>query len=198
MDVFDVSRLSLRASCWLETPDRYKCLNNVFIPPQWVRRWAVPSGSASPRRCPRPGRSPASWRTSRGPWSVSAWGCSFYAATKRACRSSAPGGSSSSPSSPSSSSPSFGTSLRTICWGCRYRLLPDEGPPLPPPSPLPLSHTHWLHSPKKKTIINFPIAKLDPNEMIWNHSNLKSTKNPFLQVLCKSKKHVSFIKEVLQ
>lgn len=95
---------------------------------QWVPRWAVPSGSASPRRCPPRGRSPASWRTCLGRWWASAWDCWFSAATRRVCRNSAPGGSSSSPSLLSFFSPSSGTYLLMSCWGCRYHLPPDEGP----------------------------------------------------------------------
>lgn len=178
------------------------CVNCVFIslfyPPQWVQRWVEQSGSASHHRCPPRAPSPASWHTCRGPWWESAWGCSSCAATRRVCRSSAPGGSSSFPSSPSSSLPYFGTSLRTSSWGCRSHLLPDEGPPAGPPP-----HTHWLQPCSKQkispvTTVNSSPLKLDPNEMIWSHSKIKSTKNSFLQILCKSKKYISFIKEGLQ
>lgn len=116
----------------------------VCVPPQWVPRWAEPSGCASLRRCPPLGPSPASWRTCRGPWWASAWACWSCAATKRVCRSNVPGGSSSSPSSPSSSSPSSGTSSPTSCWGCRSRPLPDEGPHTPLTPSVALSYT-WPH-----------------------------------------------------
>lgn len=96
--------------------------------PQWVQRWAVLSGSASPPRCPPRGLSPASWHTCQGLWWASAWGSWFSAATRRASRNSAPGGSSCSPSLPSFFSPSSGTYLRMSCWVCRYPLRPDEGP----------------------------------------------------------------------
>ena len=82
-------------------------------------------GYASPRRCHRRGRSPASWHTCLGRWWASAWGCSSCAATRRACRRSAPGGCSSSPSSPSSSSPSSGTSSPTSCSVSRSHRPPD-------------------------------------------------------------------------
>lgn len=95
---------------------------------QWAQRWAAPSGSASHPRCPPRGLSPASWHTCLGPWWASAWDCWFSAATRRVCRNSAPGGSSSSPSLLSFFSPSSGTYLLMSCWGCRYHLLPDEGP----------------------------------------------------------------------
>lgn len=95
---------------------------------QWVPRWAAPSGSASRLLCPPRGLSQASWPTCLGPWWASAWVCWFSAATKRVFRNSAPGGSSSSPSLPSFFSPSSGTYLLMSCWGCRYHLLPDEGP----------------------------------------------------------------------
>lgn len=185
-------------------------------PPQWVPRWAEPSGYASLRLCPRLGLSPASWRTCRGPWWASAWACWSCAATKRVCRSNAPGGSLSSPSSPSSSSPSSGTSSPTSCWGCRSRPLPDEGPtpalhPLVWPTPTldPISYTLnmftdskqrlFLPTKSKQTNKKNAISALSSIQM-WKQiiQIQKSTRNLFYRFFANQRKYVSFIKEGLQ